>query len=599
MSRSFPCLTLRCWAGSLALGLSVWMTGCQCADGIPDPVDARRDASLDTSTSVDSGLDANASDAPMVDARPTCRTNAECQDSTFCNGAERCAPTEAGADMNGCVVATEPRCMATQTCDEDRAMCLTECDVDPDADNDTFNAIACGGDDCDDSIPTIFPGAMEVCDGVDQNCVMGADEGFNVGSTCDPVGLCGIGIVECLPSLLSGCSTGPGGTQSQVAAELCNGLDEDCDGASDETFALGDACDGIGECGTGVRECNGAGGARCSTDRGGSADGSTPERCDALDQDCDGDPLNGLGVGTSCDGVGSCGIGMFECGPSGVRRCSTDIGGSMEQSMPEVCDGADNNCNGGVDEGNPGGGASCTTALPGVCAAGTTACAGGSIVCNGTFLPGSQPELCDSVDNDCSGAADDANPNVMCAIQNPGAAFVSTWSCAGTCAIGACASGRADIDGGSGNGCECATDAYATSCAAATTVNVARGSSASIVGVVETAGGSDYVRFAFVAPSTGVAYRPQITLSNSAGGQYAMNIQSSCGVTAGCSTTGGGNNESGAQVTVWEQNYNRYIPGPGCCFDTTPRVTNIIVRMFRAFGDAPTCSSYTVTATNF
>ena len=37
----------------------------------------------------------------------------------------------------------------------------------------------------------------------------------------------------------------------------------------------------------------------------------------------------------------------------------------------EVCDGADNNCSGAPDEGNPGGGGACSTGQQGVCAPGT------------------------------------------------------------------------------------------------------------------------------------------------------------------------------------------------------------------------------------
>ncbi|RKH13238.1 hypothetical protein D7V97_06175 [Corallococcus sp. CA053C] len=39
-------------------------------------------------------------------------------------------------------------------------------------------------DDCDDSRGNVKPGAVEVCNGLDDNCVGGSDEGFNVGGTC-------------------------------------------------------------------------------------------------------------------------------------------------------------------------------------------------------------------------------------------------------------------------------------------------------------------------------------------------------------------------------------------------------------------------------
>ena len=41
----------------------------------------------------------------------------------------------------------------------------------PDADADGHEDAACGGDDCDDGNPTVYPGAPEVCgDGIDQDC---------------------------------------------------------------------------------------------------------------------------------------------------------------------------------------------------------------------------------------------------------------------------------------------------------------------------------------------------------------------------------------------------------------------------------------------
>jgi hypothetical protein len=124
------------------------------------------------------------------------------------------------------------------------------------------------------------------------------------------------------------------------------------------------------------------------------------------------------------------------------------------------------------------------------------------------------------------------------------------------------------------------------------------GGTVAMTGKIEAAGGSDWLTFNFTVPGVGQAYHPKISLTDSAGGQYAMDAMVNCaGGAAGCSTTGGANNESGINVTTWEQNYNAYVPGAGCCSDSTPRVSSIRIRAFRT-GGQPTCASYTITATN-
>jgi len=59
-----------------------------------------------------------------------------------------------------------------------------------DADGDSYNSMECGGQDCEDLIPLVHPGAIEVCDGADNNCVDGIDEEPLSSFSCDDSSFC-------------------------------------------------------------------------------------------------------------------------------------------------------------------------------------------------------------------------------------------------------------------------------------------------------------------------------------------------------------------------------------------------------------------------
>jgi hypothetical protein len=73
---------------------------------------------------------------------------------------------------------------------------------------------------------------------------------------------------------------------------------------------------------------------------------------------------------------------------------------------PEICDGVDNDCNGTVDDNLTDTGGACSAGTGACRADGTEECNGGVLECNAVAGTGTD-EICDGVDNDCDGTADE------------------------------------------------------------------------------------------------------------------------------------------------------------------------------------------------
>ncbi len=317
------------------------------------------------------------------------------------------------------------------------------CDgLDQDCDGVADNGIDADGDGTADCLDT------EICDGLDNDGDGSVDEPDAVGATtwwldydADGYGGTRLSQVACdQPVAYVATADDCDDTDAAVSpgvSETCNGIDDDCDGAIDNgapgsTFYRDGDSDGYGDIGSTTTDCSApAGYVADSTDCDDTSGAVSPagtEICNAVDDDCDGAVDDGLVFSAyyadvDADGYGDVGSAATDCSaPVGYVVDGTDCDDGISTVHPgatEICDGVDDDCDGVVDDGavgtsvfyadDDGDGygdpwvAVTDCAAPAGYVSDFTDCDDG----DETVYPGAV-DVCDTLDNDCNGYADDA-----------------------------------------------------------------------------------------------------------------------------------------------------------------------------------------------
>ncbi|MFT5353603.1 MAG: hypothetical protein ACI9KE_000803 [Polyangiales bacterium] len=263
--------------------------------------------------------------------------------------------------------------------------------------------------DCNDQNADVFPGATELCDGIDDNCDGVSDDQDGDGHSVDceggplPADDCNDNDERVFPD----------------APEVCDSQDNDCDDGIDEApngWFMDFDGDGYGSnrvpgCEPGAVDNN----LDCNDNNSAMSPARLLDPCGGRDQDCDGeideDPNVVWYVDADGDGVGVPGESITSCEqPAGYGATTLDCDDddpTRGGGLPELCDGADNDCDPNIDE-DPQTGLAANQ--NGVCLGSRNECLDGVEVAPDLSLImdyEADEATCELMDNDCDGETDE------------------------------------------------------------------------------------------------------------------------------------------------------------------------------------------------